>query len=151
REGQSQERAQDPPEGPRRVSRERGLHGSLLPCSIRLGHVAQLGPLHLLHLSTGLLETAGVPDLADPGPDVLLLFADVALERRLDLLELLEPDGFLAVHPLQLLDQSLDLLNLLVVPLVPARQRPGLALRIARDRPVQTRLLDLLVQGKLRL
>ena len=50
-----------------------------------------LAVLHGLHLASGLLEARRVPHPLDPRPDLLLLLADVLLERPAEFLHRGEP------------------------------------------------------------
>src|SRR5260370_42400750 len=105
----------------------------------------QLLRLHLFHLPTRPLASRPVPDLADSREDILLLFPDVPLEARAHRLGLGEPGLLLGVQALHLLDQAFDAADLVLMFRLPSRELRARPARLAREPPVQARVLDMLL------
>src|SRR5580765_698886 len=93
-------------------------HGS----SSHLAHSRHLLCLHLLHFRPCVLELGFVPGLTDARENVLLLFSDMAFEARVHGLKLGEPRRVFWVELREFFDQTLDLVDLVLMFLPPLRQ-----------------------------
>src|ERR1700730_7404053 len=115
----------------------------------RSGHAAHVLRLHLGHLRARTLEAVLVPHLADLREDRAFLFLDVVLEGRVHFLHLAEPGRVFGPEAVDGFEQAAHFLHLGLMVLSPLRE--GLVFRrsILRERLVQARVLDLLVQLEL--
>src|SRR5688572_15745634 len=138
-----------------RPREEPGQHGAAAPSGRRRSRVRagldgmHLLRLHVLHGGAAALEAGCVPDLPDPRKDLALLFLDVMLEAGMDLLDLGQPAAVLRIEPPDFLHQALDLLDLLVMVLLPFDQLRVLRRGVSGERLVEAGLLDLLVNLEL--
>jgi phosphatidylserine/phosphatidylglycerophosphate/cardiolipin synthase-like enzyme len=98
--------------------RPAGSHSS----SSHSAHRRHLLCLHLLHFRPCVLELGFLPRFTDPRENVLLLFPDMAFEARVHRLQFGEPRRVFRLELRQCLDQTLNLVDLVLMFLPPLRQ-----------------------------